>query len=621
MNVQDLTVITPGFSVQDLSHRNIMTLPIGKVCPVLFEYVNPGEVSELDFSWFCRTFPMLAPLMDTMEISFDALWIPARVLSHSGGMSVDYDFESFFNPRNLSSGTSLPKETLLSLVQGFVKRHGRLTGTLYDYLGYPTFPKFFEEVRKVLNSMVDSDGNSNSFSTFSPDSSTLHVQSWNGFDINGTAFSQHQFLGSSDGYKSFTEYVILRYCSILSGYTNVVDVFADSLNAANNLGIDLLTYLCNKLGTTSEKLWDDWFGEVCAQIFDDIDSSYNTSWKPIISGSISQGLNLQQEVSIVPFLVYYKVVCDWYINPLLRDGDTDYMTVVNAILNGDSVTDHIETMDLCTRLYEFDRFVSATPGGDQPNVMLPATHGVKDIRNANRVQVLMERVLKTGKRYVDQILTTFGVKPSDARVDRSEVLWRRSSYLDMQTVTQTNQSSLSAALSQPLGSFAGNSTTFQAFNGGTFEFDEHGFLVVMASIRPKPSYFQGLNKFLTKLTADKFLVPDFAQIGDDRVEDSEVYFDWEANLTSYFGYQQRYYEYMSALNEVHGHMIDELRYFHLGRYFDAQPGLNESFTTVNADQNDLNRIWSTYDSQPFMMFIDFRHKMLRPLPDSTTYSL
>lgn len=644
MNINQLTFIAPGYDVQDLSHRNVLSCPMGKVIPILFEYVNPGEVSEIDFSWFSRTFPMVAPLMDTMEITFDGFWIPARVLSHSGGKSIPFDYEEFFNPRNLSSGTSLPNKPLYFLVNETIMRYGSLEGSLYDYLGYPTFPKFFEEFWKMIASGRSSLSGTSpayyaSFYTFDQtllewmivNANTADDSVSTSWEFRSMVTGDYESLSSatvqSPYAMSFTYFVWNKLTGVTLEDRASSKYWEAIMKQAKDSDIDSLTWACSQLNTSALELFTEWKKIVLTAIWNEWETEGD--WFDDIFVSTYHAVyfieKLSEDVDISPFIVYSKVVNDWYISPLLNDGDDIYKDMWTRIIvnSNPSTADWNRMFNLANRLYEFDRFVSATPGSDQPNVLLPANPSVKDIRSANRLQLLLERVMKTGKRYVDQILTTFGIKPSDARVDRSEVLFRRQSLLDIQTVTQTNQSSLNAALAQPLGSFAGNSVSFQSFKGGTFQFDEHGYFVIMCSIRPRPMYFQGLDKFKTKLTADKYLIPDFAQLGDDAIQPSEVYCDYQPTglPANPFGYQQRYYEYMSHLNEVHGHMISDLRYYHLGRYFDSFPPLNNQFVTVNVDQNDLNRIWSTFDETPFMMFIDFRHRMLRPLPDSTTYSL
>lgn len=659
MQIQDYTFLTPGFSVKDLSHRNTCTIPMGKVVPVEIKEVNPGEVVELDFSWFCRTFPMGAPLLDTMEVTFDAFWLPKRVLSHSGGKSISFDFEEFHNPLNLQSGTELPAYPLREYVYYYLSHYGRLSGTLYDFLGYPCFPKAIQEIwRRLLMSKVrvtdPDDSEEYEYYSFSEPlfdvdprwmrnyflRNTINVYNISSEEVNGSAkidssvdadyFDLDQdFSLSANQILPFTAYVYLRWKGKASvERTQMVGDIA--LYYRGEHAVPMFDYICNELQTSSVKLYDDWKAYVLKKIFSYYNAA-NSAWFSIISDILPTsdlGNNFGRRVSVVPFIMYRKIINDWYVNPLLVDGDSCYLDEGEMLATEMSFEDAVvssdgkDLSDFQSRLWEFDRFVSCTPAADQPNVLLPANPSVKDIRNANRVQLMLERVMKSGKRYVDQILTTFGIKPSDARVDRSEVLFRRTALLDMQTVFQTNQAELSRSLNQPLGSFAGNSMSFQAFNGGTFQFDEHGFFVIMASIRPKSTYFQGLNKFLLKLTADQFLIPDFAQIGDDEVMSSEIYYDYnQLSSTSVFGYQQRYYEYSDALNEIHGHMIDELRYFHLGRYFDSEQVLDETFTTVNVENDDLSRIWSTYDEQPFMLFLDFREKWLRPLPEHSMYIL
>lgn len=660
MNLQYLETTVPGFSIQDLSHTNILSIPMGKCVPVLMQFYHPGESQEHDFDWLCRTMPMNAPLMDNMEVTFDCLWVTARSLGIAGAESVGFNFEEFFNPKNLQSNTQLPQYELSSLIYIYLSNFGRLDCTLYDYLGYPTFPEAFKRIYIYLSSiLITVDESRIPFNEFMSDIEGLDPSIFNLWHYSASHLSdltvrtnfptplvnntyQNSDLADYYLYCTFTGYVFRKYAEYLSieldGSNETMFAFLNAIKNFQDNG-DLLGGICSQLKTTPYQLYDSWK----AWLYSFQPSNERYSGRNRVDSFLNQtfenefgeqGLEcfvpstvLSEAVSLVPFLVYWKIMTDWYISPLLFDGDEEYYGFAYFLIDNNDpdyyFSGDIHSLSLCDRLYSMgDAFVTCTPSGDQPNVLLPNNPSVKDIRNMNRLQMFLERVSKTGKRYMDQILTTFGIQPNNGRLDRSEVLYRRSQFLDIQTVTQTNQADLNKVLSSPIGSQVGQSMTFQAFRGNTTTFDEHGFLVVIASIRPRASYFQGRNKFLTCLKATDFIVPDFAQIGDDEVKEYEIYCDYgapENNPT--FGYNQRYYNWMWHPSEVHGLMLNDLDYYHLGRRFQSAPNLNNNFVTVNVEQNDLNRIFTSYDNTPFLMWLNFNQKALRPLPTSTTYTL
>lgn len=668
MNLQYLETTTPGYSIQDLSSTNILTVPFGKVVPARITFLHPGESSEIDFDWLCRTFPLNAPLMDNIEIAFDAIWCPARVLGIAGGESVGFNFEKFFNPRNFQEDLALPNVTLKTLAEAYMAKFGRLDGTLYDYLGYPTFPETFRKISESLERTYYTSSNDEvvKFAEWS-DSPLSRDDVFYFGNVNGVSMVPEYYslpvVGMPDSsfslafplsnpydhllfvYMSFTNWCVRQYASSLGvdwrncSITELENVL-NSLNLATPEGSDAFTVICLSLNVSASQLYDSWR----AWLFSDAprfefagDEAQRPTWnflnlfkRTLSTGATTGlkafiGLQIEQTVSLMRFAMYRRIINDWYVNPLLVDGEEAYKDEFAELMEFESTDTPFSFMDMQKRLYGFnDAFVTATPAIDQPDVLLPDNPSIKDIRNLNRLQLMLERIAKTGKRYADQILTTFGIQPDNKTIDRSEVLFRRTTYLDMQSVTQLNQADFGRMLNTPIGSQFGQSTSFQSFQGNTFTADEHGYFVILVSLRPKASYMQFRDKALTLIRPDQFLIPDFAQIGDDRVEQTDIYLDYKANDNAQgvpFGYNQKYWMWMFKPSEIHGLMLNELDYYHMARRFDQTPVLNEDFTSVDVDQNDLNRIFTTYDSSPFLMWINFRHQVLRPLPTSSKYSL
>lgn len=105
----------------DLSHQHMTTMRFGELIPSLCLDVNPGEVFTIDTSLFLRAAPMLAPLMDRINIRHDVFFVPNRIMW--------VDWEDFI------TGQIINKAPYVRL--GGSDLNTPKPGSLADYLGYP----------------------------------------------------------------------------------------------------------------------------------------------------------------------------------------------------------------------------------------------------------------------------------------------------------------------------------------------------------------------------------------------------------------------------------------------------------------------------------------------------
>lgn len=208
-----------------------------------------------------------------------------------------------------------------------------------------------------------------------------------------------------------------------------------------------------------------------------------------------------------------------------------------------------------------------------------AVPSVTDLRRAYRVQEWLERQAIGGSRYIEQILSHFGVRSSDSRLQRPEYLCGLKTPLIMSEVQQTSASVDDSNAVQPLGQLGGNGTSVGQNFAFSRHFEEHGQLIGILSVMPKTSYFQGLPRKYSRQSWEDFYWPEFANIGEQAIKNQEIYYDWKnaGNNTAEFGYAPRYAEYRYNPNEVHGEFRSSLRFWHLARKFDALPHLNRTF--------------------------------------------
>lgn len=328
----------------------------------------------------------------------------------------------------------------------------------------------------------------------------------------------------------------------------------------------------------------------------------------------------------LPFRAYAKIYNDWYRDETLMDEVT---------INMNSGTDSTTSKDLLTRCWKKDYFTSALPfaqRGDPVYLPLGVSAPVKtsdqltkvniagpssavssylsaavnqgsivygqtspvatgvdtnlytdlstataatinDIRAAFQVQRWMEKNARAGYRYVEQILSHFGVRSSDARLQRSEFLGGGRSPIVVTEVLQTSQTDETS----PQGNMAGHGFSAHISHSFTKTFEEHGFVIGILSIMPKANYQQGLARMWNRRSRTDWYWPVFSHLGEQAVLNKELYAQGTDADNGIFGYQGRYDEYRRHYSQVHGQFRDTLNYWHMGRIFDALPTLNANF--------------------------------------------
>lgn len=213
---------------------------------------------------------------------------------------------------------------------------------------------------------------------------------------------------------------------------------------------------------------------------------------------------------------------------------------------------------------------------------------INDLRRSMRLQEWLEKNARGGARYIEQILSHFGVRSSDARLQRPEYLGGGKTPVVISEVLSTFQDS---AVTEPQGNMAGHGISFGTANGFSRSFEEHGFVIGLMSVLPRTAYQQGINKMWNRPDKFDYFWPEFANIGEQAIQNRELYYDaLNAGGTpgNTFGYQSRYAEYKHASSTVHGSMRGSLAFWHMGRIFTGEPVLNESFITSDPTTRIFN---------------------------------
>ena len=222
---------------------------------------------------------------------------------------------------------------------------------------------------------------------------------------------------------------------------------------------------------------------------------------------------------------------------------------------------------------------------------------INELRRAFRLQEWLERNARGGARYIEIIMAHFGVRSSDARLQRPEFLGGSASPVTISEVLQTSDSSVPPAgvTESPQGNMAGHGISVGSSEYISYKCEEHGYIIGIMSVMPKTAYQQGIPKHFSKFDKFDYYWPSFANIGEQAIQNQELYYQGTADDEGTFGYTPRYAEYKYIPSSVHGSFRTTLKFWHMGRIFSALPALNQDFVECDIAADDLERIFAVLD--------------------------
>ena len=233
---------------------------------------------------------------------------------------------------------------------------------------------------------------------------------------------------------------------------------------------------------------------------------------------------------------------------------------------------------------------------------------INQLREAFTIQGWLEKNARFGSRYVESILSHFGVRSSDKRLQRPEFLGGGKSPVVVSEIAQTGETGTT-----PQGTLAGHGFSLNVNHSFRKYFEEHGYIIGIMSIMPRTAYQQGLPRTLTRTSKYDYMWPAFTGLGEQAVYRKEIYLDTTGN-DDVFGYQGRYDEYRRRESSVHGEFKDTggsgLSFWHMGRILASAPTLSSAFITADP----TNRIFAVPSKPGCLVTVQHNAFALRPLP-------
>ena len=267
-----------------------------------------------------------------------------------------------------------------------------------------------------------------------------------------------------------------------------------------------------------------------------------------------------------------------------------------------------------------------------PNGTLEVTGGstlINDLRNAISLQRFFERNARAGSRYVEFIREHFRRRVPDSTIQRPEYLGGGMNQVNIGEVLQTSETRGDAPAGAdvtPQGTMAGHAVGLGKSNSFKYHFVEHGLIMGVMFVRPKLEYHDAIPRYLFKKNQFDFYFPEFAHIGEQEIQNKELFpellgaattGDLEANKSyqeAVFGYQSRNAEYKFIPSSIHGDMRKTLDFWHMNKRF-LEPKLNSDFLTIAPDDPNLLRPFAVQDGTDVLWCQVFnRVRAIRPIP-------
>lgn len=236
---------------------------------------------------------------------------------------------------------------------------------------------------------------------------------------------------------------------------------------------------------------------------------------------------------------------------------------------------------------------------------------INSLRQAFMLQRYYEIDARGGTRYTEKLQAHFGVINPDARLQRPEFLGSHSSMMNINPVTQTS----STDSTTPQGNLAAYGLNAQRYHAFTKSFSEFGYVIGLINVRADLTYQQGVNKMWLRSDVLDFYWPSFAHLGEQAIENIEIYCQGNDDDKKVFGYQERYAEYRYKPSLITGQFRSTykqpLDIWHLSQKFATLPTLSDEFIQ---DHPPISRVVAVPSYPHFLLDVKFNLKCIRPMP-------
>lgn len=499
-----ISVKAPGRNNFDLSRVRTQTGLMGRLMPAYIQETVPGDTFTLGANIACRLQPMVAPVMQRLDMRMEYFYVCNRI--------VWPNFPDFITGKNpeLVAPYILLTRTLWD------------SSRLFDYMGIPR-PGAEQEIR-----------------------------------INAIPFAAYQMV--------YNTYYRRQYI--------VDEVEFELVDGDNTSNADLFIL--------RSRAWE-------ADIF--------TSALPFAQAGEPVQIPV---VGVGP----QEVLANWQKS----DNPDGMQYVVGAYETSDP-------MDPQPRNVYIDQPVSEEseiPTGRlyTPGAGVDATN-INDLRTAWSIQRFLELLARAGSQYTEYLRAFFGVKSSDARLQRPEyIVGVKDAIIISEVLNTTGTTEL------PQANMAGHGIGYVQGTFRRYNCEEEGFIIGVASVIPKTMYEQGVPNHFFREDKYDYYNPLFDHLGEQEIKNKELYIE-HPEPDGVFGYTPRYSPLKSSYDEVAGQIKTSLDVWTFSRKFDSPPALNSDFV-VASDVTLRPFAVQLEEYDPLIIQVNNQVQALRPMSRYST---
>lgn len=499
----------------DLSRRNLFTAKAGELLPVMVQEVIPGDKFKIKQQWFTRTVPVKTPAYTRIREYYDYFFVPTRLL--------------WRNFDNMVTGTDNPM---------FAK-------SLTSNIGSPSSHPFFSS-RQVLEYLraIKPDGTSVSSNTFDLNllprwSQSCKLLSYLGYG-NYIDYFQKDTSSSLNVNMKLNPFPLLAYQKVYQ------DFYRNSQweNARPELyNLDYLTDAPLRIdisGLSNSKITDNFF-----------DIRYCDWQKDLFTGILPK--SQFGDSSVINLLSSYNNDIDLsYVKfaNLVSDPPEDGRSPLSVQISSSKVLGDLQVQN-------GHSFVSVKSiSGKLPSVDL----SVLALRQAEALQRRNEITQANRYDYASQTRAHWNVDVPDVRSSVCTYLGGNVGNISIGEVVNTNLS----------GSDSDANIAGKGVGDGQGDIDftakEHGILLCIYHALPLLDWScVGVRALNLKCESSDYAIPEFDNIGMQQLplvqltNSPYAYSSLSDSKTAFMGYAPRYFDYKTALDEVHGAFTTTLK--------------------------------------------------------------
>lgn len=555
----------PKRTVFNLSRSNKMTMKFGRLYPFLCEKVVPGDTFNLSHQAFVQFAPFAQQVYQEFTLKTEYFFVPSRILWKDfeqflvGGEDGQTDIPHPFIDYGQVVRAAL-RSFRVAINNGSYIMYRGLISSLFDYFNLPFYHEWLQ--RMIDDPNYDISDNIPSMK--------IDVLPMVAYYCIMYEYYMDENLQREDDLSGFGFYDILKRMldqgdvDLTSAFVLMIDSLAEDPSLINSVRARFLReFLCVR----------------------NYPKDYFTGALPFAQKGASVNMPFEGSADVE----------SWVPDGSADSGNVEYLSI-----SGQPVVDGRKDVALIDG--------SSTVPINQRVTFKNGLTSIDDFRTAYQVQEWLEKNARGGTRYKEQIVSHFGVRSKDSRLQRPEYLLGTSDPIILGNVYTTSQNSDKTGLpGAATTTAAGTSVSRTARYSAT----EHGYIMAIVSIYPKASYFKGIPRQWMELDKFDYYWPEFQHLGEQEVKQGELFVNHGMRegkddvFNSTFGYVPRYSQYKTRLNEIHGDFRDTLLNMTSARDIrgtgDYHVRLNSDFIQIDPSLNGLDR--------PFVRTVDDTDKV------------